>query len=306
MRTLVSRFKKRKEYVVTIGVFDGVHKGHAYLLNKLIQASHTLGVPSLLITFWPHPEYVLNKKKFNGCITALKQKEELLNSSGLDYFFILHTTSKLLQLGGESFLKKILRFVTIKKMIVGDDFRFGYKAESTVGDLKKLSKKFGFGLKIVRKKMIHNHIVSSSFIRKLIAEGKVDEVRAFLGRHFCLEGKIVKGKGLGAKIGYPTINVEFGDTVLPKNGVYAVKVLLGEVFYLGACDIGYAPTLSKAQKKAVEIHLLRCKKIPYRKKIQIIFLERIRDEKKFASCDELKTAICDDILFITSKYNKKI
>ena len=303
MKTFVSGFAQKREYVVTIGVFDGIHKGHQYLLEKLTESSRACDASSLLITFWPHPEYVLNKKAFGGCITTLSQKEQLLRRSAPDYFFVLPTNKRLLTLDGEDFLKRILRVVRIKKIVVGDDFRFGYMAKNTVRDLRDFSEKFGFLLKVVKRKKVGTQIVSSTFIRNLIAEGKVSRVCRFLGRNFCLEGEVVKGKGIGAKIGYPTINVAAAGIILPARGVYAVKVLLGNSTYSGACNIGVAPTVSKNQKTSVEAHLLCVnRKVRSGEKVQIVFLKRMRDEKKFSSIEGLKNAIKEDVSFVTSKY----
>jgi len=298
MRALISRFKKKKDYAVTIGSFDGIHLGHQHLISVLSQEAEKLNLPSLLITFWPHPESVLKPKKFKGCITPLPEKEHLLRTAELDYFLVLHAVKSLLNLSGEDFIRKLLRRINIKLVVVGDDFRFGYRAENTVEDLKNMSSVYGFKVKVVKKIISGGNIVSSSLIRQNISAGKVEDVSCFLGRNFSLQGRIIKGKGLGRKIGFPTLNIISPGIVLPKKGVYAVKIMLGNRQYLGACNIGRAPTASQAKKVTVEVHVLDFDhKLSY-KNVRLEFLKRIRDEKKFSSLVFLQKAIAQDIVLI--------
>jgi riboflavin kinase/FMN adenylyltransferase len=298
---LISNFKKKIECVATLGAFDGIHQGHLYLVKKLIEAAKASNLPSLLITFWPHPEQILNNK-FSGCITNLEQKIKILKSTALDYFLVLKTSPRLLRLNGERFLEKILELVRINKLVVGEDFRFGYKAANNVKDLISYSKRFGFHLQIIKKKKIKGRVVSSSLIRKLIRTGLFSQVRILLGRDYTLEATIEKGRGLGRKLGYPTINLKNKGYVLPKRGVYAVKVYLDKTPYLGICNIGTRPTVSKEKKISIEAHLLNFKKRKIKGSVKIIFLERIRNEKKFPSQEKLKEAIKKDIEFILPKY----
>lgn len=301
MELISSNFKRRIETVATIGIFDGIHLGHRYLLKKLVKSASQLHLPSLVITFWPHPQELLNKRFF-GYITNLEQKKKILETLGIDYFLILRITKEFLRLSGEKFLKKICRVVAIKSLIVGEDFRFGYGAKSGIKELKKISYGFGLNVVVVKKMRIRNTIVSSSLIRRLIKKGIFSEVETFLGREYCLEAEVIKGEGLGRRIGYPTLNLGHFGFVIPKRGVYAVKVFLDSKMYLGLCNIGFRPTINKDNKMNIEVHILNYKKKIIKKKLHIAFLERIRDEKKYSSVDKLREAIQQDIKFVHSKY----
>ncbi len=298
MRTIISRLKKKHDYVATIGVFDGMHLGHLHLLRRLAATAHCCKLPSLLITFWPHPEQVLRGKKFKGCITSLAGKEQLLRSSGLDYFWVLHTSKKLLRLEGESFLRKIIQRVGLKAVVVGSDFRFGYRARSTINDLKRLSGRFGFEVQAIDKYTIDGQVVSSSLIRQCISQGKIEEANRYLGRCFSLEGAIIRGKGVGRQLGFPTINLFVPGIILPRKGVYAVSLSLGDRVYKGACNIGTAPTVSGARKTSLEVHILNYHACCRRKKATVFFHARIRDEERFSSHNALSRAIARDIAVI--------
>ena len=257
MRLFFCPPKKKINCVATIGVFDGFHRGHRYLLKKLIDLSKNQHLPSLIITFWPHPAQLLHKR-FLGLITNFKQRERILRYQKLDYLLVLNTTTKLLRLSGIDFFKKLARFVTVKSLVVGNDFKFGYRGRNSVDDLRKISRLFRFNVVVVKRKRLHKKAISSSLIRKLIRKGNFGEAKKILGRDYVLEAKVVRGRGFGKKIGYPTINLDCGRMIIPKRGVYAVKVFSEHGFLLGvgACNIGFKPTVSKGRKRNVEIYIL--------------------------------------------------
>ncbi len=303
MKIIRGKVKKKINCVITIGVFDGIHKGHQYLLNKVKKLAERLNLPSLVITFWPHPEKVI-KKNFLGCITSLEQKLEILRSLGIDYVWVMNSSPSLFKLDGLTFFKFITKYLNVEKIVVGQDFRFGCGARYSVRELKDIGKKLGIDILIVKKKKIRGVIVSSSRIRREIVNARFDKVRTFLGREFVLEGKVVQGKGLGKKIGFPTLNISFSDFVLPKRGVYATKVLIDKKkAYLGACNIGFRPTVSRIKKLSVEVHVIDFFSSYKAKKIEMIFLRRIRNEKKFSSLEKLRRAITHDISYLTSHFS---
>lgn len=301
MELLPPHPKKRVEAVATIGIFDGIHPGHRYLLEKLGEESSRLQLPSLVVTFWPHPHQIL-RKRFSGYITNLEEKKEILETLNIDYFLVLSITNDFLRLSGEEFFEKIQKIVTIKKLVVGEDFRFGYGAGSGIKDLKKICSKFGLNVRVVKKLRIKDRVVSSSLIRRLIRKGNFSEVETFLGRKYTLRGEVIKGKGLGQKIGYPTLNLNPSGYIIPERGVYVVKVFLDSKTYLGVCNIGFKPTVNKDNKIKIEVHILNYKKKMIKNKLRIEFLERIRDEKKYPSIDKLREAIRKDIDWVRSKY----
>ncbi|MBN2483680.1 MAG: riboflavin biosynthesis protein RibF [Candidatus Omnitrophica bacterium] len=295
---------KKIKCVATIGAFDGVHRGHLYLLKQVLDSSRTIRLASVLITFWPLPSVALNKNP-HGFLTDLEQKIKIIKDLGFDHFLILKTDSRLLQTEGEDFFKKIARNLDIKKLIVGEDFRFGRGAKKNAISLKQISLRSGFSVDIVKKRKYRGAIISSSFIRRALAGGDLKKVKAFLGRNYLVIGKRIRGKGIGTQIGYPTVNLDLGGFVVPANGVYAVRVFSGTRSFLGACSVGENPTLQKNKKIRVEIHLLHYFKTVLKERLGVEFLEYIRPQRRFSSLAELTGAISRDIHhFILPKYSR--
>ncbi|MCF7869537.1 MAG: riboflavin biosynthesis protein RibF [Candidatus Omnitrophica bacterium] len=288
-------FNKIDGCVVTVGVFDGVHLGHQYILNKIKRQAEKKNKPSLAISFDIPPEKVLNsKKKFKGYLTDYKQKISLIESLGIDYLWLLKTELNLLQFSADKFLSYINKYFVIDEMIVGDDFRFGIKAETGSSQLSQLAERYGFGLKIIDKKSFSGVRVSSSLIRKLIKSSKIKQVKKLLGKNYTLKGKVIKGKGVGKQLGFSTANLNTFDYVLPKQGVYAAYSRIGDTDFLAAVNIG---------KKDFEVHLLNFSKDILNDTIEVTLLEKIRDESNFQSKNNLVKQIQKDIQAITSKYS---
>jgi len=304
---------RRAKCVATVGVFDGVHLGHQFILKKVRETARKKKLASLLITFDILPQQFLNKKKFLhhrrpgkafiGSLTKEIEKINLVNSLDIDYLWFLKTKKSLLGLSAEKFIDYIQKYFNIEKLIVGEDFRFGHKGGGDLGDLKKLASLHRFDLLIIKKITKNEKAVSSSLIRQLIQKGKVNQVKQLLGRHFSLEGEVVKGRGIGKELGFPTANISSGNYVIPAFGVYAAYVVLGRKKYLAAVNIGLRPTFSKSKSPSVEVHILNFKKNILGKKIKIFFLEQMREEKKFSSHEVLTAAIAKDIKHLTSKYS---
>jgi len=312
MKVISNRLPSRRvKCVVTVGVFDGVHLGHQFILKKLKETAQRESLFSLLITFDIPPQQFLNKKKllhhrrpekkFIGSLTSRIEKIDLVNLLDIDYLWFLKTKESLLKLSAENFINYIQKYFNIEKFIVGEDFRFGHKGRGDLTGLKKLASQHQFDLSIVKKIIKSKKIISSSLIRQLIQKGKVDKVKQLLGRYFSLEGKVVKGKGVGMSLGFPTANIFPIDFVLPACGVYVAYVVLNKKKYLAAVNVGLQPTFSKSKSPVVEAHIINFKKNILDKKIKIIFLERLREEKKFSSKERLIAAISKDIKYLTSK-----
>ncbi|OQX81211.1 MAG: riboflavin biosynthesis protein RibF [Candidatus Omnitrophica bacterium 4484_70.1] len=295
------RFPSSKlKCVATIGVFDGVHRGHIYLLEKLKKEANFYKLPSLVITFWPDPERLL-KRNFSGYITDLEQKKKIFSDLGIDYILILKTNKSLLLLEGEKFLERIFRKIEIKSLVVGEDFSFGYKAKAGLSTLLAFSFHKKFKLIVVKKRKIGKETISSSLIRDMINKGKFRKAETLLGRKFVIQMRIISGKGLGKKIGFPTLNLRNEGFVLPSRGVYAVKIL-NKKEYLGVCNIGFKPTVSRRKILSVEVHILNLDRSWSKKNIKMIFLKRLREEKKFPDIESLKKAIQKDIEFTLTRY----
>lgn len=304
---------RRVKCVATVGVFDGVHLGHQFILKKVSVAAQAKDLASLLITFDILPQQFLNKKKllhhrrpekaFIGSLTNSIEKVNLINSLNIDYLWFLKTKKALLKLSAKDFINYIQKYFDIEKLIVGEDFRFGHKGRGDLNDLKKLASQHRFDLSIIKKTTKNKRVVSSSLIRQLIQKGDLGQVKQLLGRYFSLEGRVVKGRGVGKSLGFPTANIFSGDYVIPASGVYAAYVVLGKKKYLAAINIGLRPTVSRSKRPVVEAHILNLKKNVLNKTIKIIFFEKIREEKKFASLEVLSAAISKDIKHLTSKYS---
>lgn len=288
-------FNKINSCVVTIGVFDGVHLGHQYILKEIRQRAEKKKKSSLVISFDLPPEKILSpKKEFKGYLTDYQQKVSLIESLGIDYLWLLKTELNLLQLSADKFLSYINKYFSIDEIIVGDDFRFGIKAETGIDQLSQLAELYGFGLKIIDKKSFSGVRVSSSLIRKLIKSSEIKQAKKLLGKSYTLKGKVIKGKGVGRQLGFPTANLDTFDYVLPKQGVYAAYGRVGDANVLAAVNIG---------KKDFEVHLLNFSKDILNHTIEVTLLEKMREEFNFQSKNDLIKQIQKDIQTITSKYS---
>jgi riboflavin kinase/FMN adenylyltransferase len=284
-----------KGCIATIGVFDGVHRGHQYILRKIKNEAEKKGKPSLVISFDTPPEKILHPKKdFEGYITDYKQKSFLIESLGLDCLWILKTGPGLLRFSAQGFLSYINKYFKIDELIVGDDFRFGVNAKAGVKQLRKIADSYGFGLEVIEKKIFEGRIVSSSLVKELIGLAKVNKVKKFLGRNYTLKGKVKRGKGVGRKLGFPTANLDTFDYILPAQGVYAAYSKVDKREFLSAVNIN---------SNDFEVHLINFSGNILDKVIEVTFLRKIRDEIEFQSKDKLARCIKKDVEIITSKYS---
>ena len=303
---------KNKRYIATIGVFDGIHLGHRFILEKVKKESKKKNLSSLVITFDIPPQQFLSKdifkhghriqKRFRGCINDFEQKIVLLEKLKIDCVWFLRTNHKLLELSAENFIGYICKYFKIEEFIVGEDFRFGYGGGKDASHFKKLALENNIKLQIIKKKTKYQKIISSSLIRELIKKGRLKEAHKFLGRNFSIKGRVVKGNGLGAGLGYPTANIFTFNYVIPASAVYAAWAAVGKKYYLSAVSIGTRPTVTKSKKIVMEVYLMNFHKNILGKSLKIIFLEKIRGEKKFSSKEFLRTAIKKDLKRITAKY----
>lgn len=295
MKLLLKPSLNRKvECVTTLGVFDGLHRGHQRLLSRMTGISEKRGLSSLVVTFWPHPEQVLGRS-FPGFITGLDRRKKLLKDTGIDYLFILRTDGKLLSLNGFDFLNRINQLACTRVLVVGDDFRFGVNAGNTIADLKRFSRDFGFEVKVVSKKKISGTVVSSSLIRKLIREADFGKAEKYLGRPYVLEAGTESGTGVGTEMGFPTLNLDCSQMILPGQGVYGVNIIINGKQYPGVCNIGTKPTVSEKKKINVEAHVINESLGKTPGTVGLMFLKKIRNEKKFPSRDKLRLQIQKDI-----------
>lgn len=305
MKIINSSFSSSKlKFVVSIGIFDGLHLGHQFIIKKTIDRAKKMGVKSLIITFWPNPKEILNKDNlFGGYIMSLDEKKKILESLGLDYLLILKTDQRLVVTDGSQFIERLVKKVKITELIVGKGFRFGHKRLWGSKHLENLSQKLNFKLNLIQKVLLKDDIISSSLIRSLVKVGDFPRVNKLLGRNYLFESKVVRGRGVGQELGFATANLEIKKFVIPNRGVYAVRVFIGKKNYLGALNIGIRPTIRKQKKPLIEVHIVNFRKDILNKKINISFLKKIRNEFKFSSKNLLKRAISQDVTFVTSRYS---
>lgn len=288
--------------VITIGNFDGVHKGHQVLIKEAVQFANKRNLKSVVFTFDNHPANYFENKHIKNIITN-NEKINRIKSLGVDILVIIPFDSYMTKISPIEFIKGILiDKLGARKIIVGHDFTFARRKEGNTKLLKEMSFKYGFELEIVNPIKVNDIRVSSTYIRQLVAEGSVDKVNKYLGYHCEIKGNVIKGKQLGRTIGFPTANIEINDDLLiPNNGIYATKVYVHNDVYYGATNIGYNPTVN-GDKLSIETNILEFDEDIYGQVIKIEFLERIRDEKKFNSLEELKAQLKKDTDYVYKNY----
>jgi len=308
MKVIYGKLPSRKRAcIATIGLFDGVHFGHQFLLRQVHQEASKRHLASLAITFDVPPQRfaairTTSKNIALGLLTDLEDKETIFASLGIDCLWLLKTNNRLLKLSGEQFLQYLLRYFLIKKIIVGEDFRFGYQGHGNWRTLKKLSRRYGLKVSVIEKRRKHGIVVSSSLIREYIKRAAFTSAKAMLGRDYCLKGKIIQGSGYGKLLGFPTANIHPFDYIVPSSGVYAGIAQIERRAFVCALNIGLRPTVNRAERDVIEAHLINFSGNILGKVIRIFFLEKIRLEKKFSSQEALQKAILRDINYINKTY----
>ena len=292
----IDEYNESKNSVVTIGTFDGIHKGHQKIFNKLITASKQSNLSSVVLTFFPHPRVILNKYNDIKMIDTLDEKIDHLEKIGIDHLIIHPFDKKFSLLSADQFIKEyLLEKLKLKHIIIGYDHRFGKGREASVTDLKKYSSEFNFVLDEIDAQEIEKIAISSTKIRNSINEGDLKTTKIYLGRYFSLTGKVAKGDGLGKQRNYPTANIsiEVDYTIIPKDGVYYIKTTIDNNLYNGMMNIGHRPTIG-TKEKSIEVNLFSFDKDIYDKVISVDVVEKIREEKKFSSIEALKTQLAKD------------
>ena len=293
--------KIKKKIVLTIGVFDGLHIGHQHLIKNVVKIAKKIKGVSVVLTFDTHPEKFFNKKNKIKLIKNIEAKIKRLKILKVDSV-LLEKFNKIKNLSGVDFIKKyILRNMNLYCFVTGRDFVFGKNKSGNISLLRKLSKKLKFKLVVISDIKINNKRVSSTLIRKYLKQGKIKLVEKMLGRQYAITGKVVKGRHIGFK--YPTANIKLKYDEIPASGVWAVRVLYKGKNYLGAANIGVAPTLKREKKPLLEVYIYNFSKNIYGKKIRVIFLEKIREEKKFKNYGQLIKRVDRDIKSIEKKYS---
>ena len=281
--------------VLAIGNFDGIHLGHQKVIKDAKQKANKNKLPVGIMTFEPMPVMFFNKKIKNHRINSLDQKINQFKKLKIDFLIIRKFNKKFSQLTAEKFIEKIIfKKTKCKYLYVSNNFRFGFKRKGNIRILKKFGKKFNFRNLIVKPLKKKNYVISSTLIRKKIREGKIKEANKLLNRNWSVDGKVIKGRKRGRKIGFPTCNLKMGNYVIPRLGVYAVKVKTSDFNKNGVANVGYRPTFN-GQNLLLETNIFGINRNLYNKVISVSFKKFIRPEKKFKNLNYLKKQIKFDI-----------
>jgi len=294
-----------EEIVLALGFFDGVHLGHQALLKKTKEIGNQLGLKTGVMTFNEHPLELIFPNYTPWLITSNTEKESIIREFGLDYVFLNPFTERLMKLTPEKFITEyLLKKYNVKTVVVGYNYNFGYKGSGTTEILKELGKTYGFSVEVLPQYVIDEHSVSSTLIRELISCGQVEEVKDFLGRDYALTGRVVQGKRLGRQYGIPTANINLDrKIVLPNTGVYYTHVYYKGRCYNGLTNLGCNPTFEK-HPFSIETYIYDFAENIYNEEITIVFKNKIRNEIKFDTIDDLIVRIKSDIEDIQNNYIK--
>jgi riboflavin kinase/FMN adenylyltransferase len=295
IKTILDAYPK-KDSVVTIGTFDGVHIGHQKIIKQLVEIAKGENYNAIVLTFFPHPRMVLQKDTSIKLINTIDEKSQLLENFGIDHLVIQKFTKDFSRLGAIEFVRDVLvNKLHVKHIIIGYDHRFGRNRTANVDNLREYGEVYNFKITEISAQEIDEVAVSSTKIRKALNDGDMEVANAFLGYNFMLTGTVIKGRNLGKKIGFPTanINIEESYKLIPKNGSYVVKSFIDNKTIYGMMNIGINPTVN-GEKQSIEVHFFDFQKDIYNKKIRIELIKRLRDEQKFNSIDALKMQLHRD------------
>lgn len=288
---------------IALGSFDGIHKGHLTLMREVIKLSQKNDAKSMVYTFKNHPLTIISKTSKPKIIMSNDKKIEVLKNMGIDIVCLEVFDRKLMAMEPKSFIEMLLNKFNAKGIVIGFNYRFGYKNKGDIILLKKLSKELNFELIVMKPYKEDGNVISSSLIRELIAKGKIEQANKLLTRPFELDGIVVHGKKIGRTIGFPTVNLSYNEEIiLPKIGVYFTNVIIDNKIYKGITNVGNNPTVN-GDNITVETYILNFSKDVYGKKIKVYFLERIREQEKFESLEILKKQLEKDKMFA---YERKI
>ncbi|WP_456434009.1 bifunctional riboflavin kinase/FAD synthetase [Thermosulfuriphilus sp.] len=289
--------RRLRNPVVTIGNFDGVHLGHQALFQETVHRAQRSAGESVAVTFHPHPLKILRPDNPVKLICTWEDKVELIRRAGIDVLIWFRFNQNFAQISAEDFVHRYLvAMLGTKTLVVGYDYAFGKGRQGNIDFLKEAGRKYGFEVVVVPPQKIDDLIASSSKVRELVASGQMATVKKLLGRYYQIRGVVIPGHGRGSRIlGIPTANLRIsGEELYPKIGVYVVQVIVGERCYGGVMNIGFNPTFANGDLSA-EVHIFDFNQNIYGQEIKINLIERLRDEKKFSSPEELAQQIRADI-----------
>jgi len=294
-REELSRAAPGRPSAVTIGKFDGVHRGHQYVISHLLELARADGLASVVVTLHPHPVTVLRPGTPVTYLCSLEERVALLRSLGVDSVGVLSFTSELAQLSYQDFVRLLAEQLDLRLLLVGPDFALGRDRAGNAEALRALGQERGFRLEVVPLLSEDDAKVGSGAVRDALSRGDMETVNQLLGRRFALRGPVVRGEERGQRIGFPTANIAVApDLALPKFGVYVSRAYLGESAYASVTNVGERPTFG-ASRPTIETHLLDFEGDCYDRELRIELLHRLRDEQRFPAVDQLVAQIRRDV-----------
>ncbi|HED06875.1 MAG TPA: bifunctional riboflavin kinase/FAD synthetase [Ignavibacteria bacterium] len=286
----LEKIERDEKTVITLGTFDGIHLGHRKILEILVQKSTVLGGRNMLVTYQPHPRSVIVKDKKVRLLSTLDEKIPILESVGVQNLLVINFTMEFSQKTSYEFVKEYLvDKIGVNEIVIGYNHHFGKGRDGNESALKKMGEEFGFKVSPVEAVCIDNITVSSTKIRNALSEGNIGLANKLLARRYSFSGVVVQGDKRGRDLGFPTANIEnFGENkFLPKIGIYLVEILVEDKNYFGLMSIGKRPTFYESGDVTTEVYIMDFSKEIYGQKVTVNIIERIRDEEKFSSVDEL-------------------
>jgi riboflavin kinase/FMN adenylyltransferase len=281
--------------VLALGNFDGVHRGHRKILDRVRRGAAEHGATSVVMTFDPHPSRVVRPDKAPPLVMTTPQKLDALAAAGLHGAAIVRFTPALSQWDPETFVRNVLvDWLRVAEVWVGANFLFGRDRSGNFTLLRALGARYGFKAEKIDPVRYKEFVVSSTRIRRLISEGRVDEAAALLGHEYCLDGTVVTGDRRGSRIGFPTANLCTDNELLPPNGVYATTTKVGEIVHPSITNVGVRPTVADDGRRTVETHIFNFDRDLYGAAIRVGFVQRLRDERAFESLELLQAQIAAD------------
>jgi riboflavin kinase / FMN adenylyltransferase len=291
----LAKVAPQRETLLAIGVFDGVHAGHRYLLEKLQRQAAERDLLSGVVTFNPHPQSVLHAQNQLLWLGDVEDRVKALQALGIELVALLTFTPKLAQLGARDFMSLVKKHLRMRSIMVGPDFALGRSREGNIGLLRTLGREMNFDVEVIAPYTINGEVVSSTLIRQALAHGDMEKVRKLMGRYFDLKGRVITSDKRGRVLGFPTANLDVKpQQALPANGIYATFTHTDGKQFLSATNVGIRPTFGGGDTR-VETHLLNYEGDLHGKQIRIEFVQKLRDEQRFSSSEELKAQIAKDV-----------
>lgn len=285
-----------KDTVLTIGVFDGVHLGHKHLLDKVKEKALQLNALSGVVTFRQHPEELISPEKELPFLTSLEERINRLKKEGIDLVITLTFNPEMAEIEARDFILLLKKYLHFRALVIGPDFACGKNRVGDAAYLRALGKELGFTVTVVQPRTIKGEVISSTSIRQALAIGDMKRVTRLFGHYFCLRGRVVTGYGRGQGLGFPTANIDVDvKQAIPPNGVYATLAYIDNQVYPALSNIGVRPTFDNGAR-SIEVFLLDYQGSLYGKELKIELVERLRDEKKFTSAEDLKQQIAEDVM----------